>query len=278
MAESFIILFRETLEAALVIGVVLATLKRFGIKGFHRPVYIGIVLGISASIAGAFLFSRFAGGFTGKSEQILEGFIMLTGAVLLTTMIFWMMKNTHSTKKIEKLVMEKIGTAGKFELLLLVFTAILREGIEAVLFLSAARFASGNSNLTGAVLGMLSAVIFSFFLMAGSLRLNLKLFFTVINLTLILFASGLFASGIHELQEAGLIPVVMANIYNINPPLNLDGIYPLFHEKGYIGSIAKGLFGYDGNPTLIQLIGYTVYIFWAAFVWKKISRDRQINK
>ncbi len=272
MIEGFIILFRETLEASLVIGIVIATFKRQGIKDFHGTVYSAILLAILSSIAGAFLFDRLAGGFTGKGEQIFEGLVMIVSAVLLTTMIIWMLKNSNQGRELRRKLNERISSTYKLGVFFLVFTAILREGIEAVLFLSAANFATGNNNLTGALLGMAAAVAFSILFLAGTWRLNIRVFFTVINITLILFASGLFSSGIHELQEAGWIPVLREDVFNINPPVLPDGSYPLLHEKGYIGSIAKGLFGYNGNPSLLELAGYAFYIVSASFAWLKISR------
>ena len=92
MIANFIITFRETLEAALIVGIILGYLVRTKQTKYNKTVYMGVVTGIIASIIGAFLFVRLAGGFEGKAEQIFEGITMLFGAFLLTTMILWMMK------------------------------------------------------------------------------------------------------------------------------------------------------------------------------------------
>lgn len=101
MIPSFIITFRETLEAALVVGIVLSYLYRVKQTKHNNIVYAGVISGIVASIIGAILFTALAGGFTGRSEEIFEGITMLAGALLLTTMILWMMKQKHIAKKLE---------------------------------------------------------------------------------------------------------------------------------------------------------------------------------
>src|SRR3989338_78991 len=101
MLESFLVTSRETLEASLVVGIVLAYLNRTNNQNYRKTVYYGIGFGILASILSAFIFLFFAGGFNGKAEQIFEGITMLIGAFLLTTMILWMMRQRHIAKEIE---------------------------------------------------------------------------------------------------------------------------------------------------------------------------------
>src|SRR3989344_4021212 len=124
MIESFIITFRETLEVALIVGIILGYLSRTKQTRFNNIVYIGVVFGIVASIIGAFLFNYLAGGFTGRAEEIFEGITMLVGAVLLTTMILWMMKQKHIAKELEQKVATEIGEAHKFGIFSLVFIAV----------------------------------------------------------------------------------------------------------------------------------------------------------
>jgi high-affinity iron transporter len=137
MISSFIITFREALEAALIVGIILSFLARTNQTKYNNVVYLGVVSGVVGSVIGAFLFNHIAGGFSGKAEEIFEGFTMLIGAVLLTTMILWMMKQKHIAKELEEKVSVEITKVHKFGLFSLVFVAILREGIETVIFLSA---------------------------------------------------------------------------------------------------------------------------------------------
>ena len=266
MLQSFIILFRETLEVALVIGVVLGYLVRSGQSTYKRSVYLGLAAGVGASALGALAFQLLAGGFSGRAEEIFEGVTMLAGALLLTTLILWMIRKSAQAKELERKVADKISGTRKAGLFLLIFFSVLREGIESVIFLSAARFASGENNLLGAGLGLAAAVVLGVLLFRGVLRINLKSFFTVTNLLLIFFAAGLVAGGVHELQEAGAILIVVEHVWDINPGVTGES-YPTFHENGLIGSIAKGLFGYNGNPSLIEVLVYIAYMIGILVLW-----------
>ncbi len=276
MIAEFIITFRETLEAALVVGIILSYLYKTKQSKYNNVVYIGIIFGIVVSIIGAFLFNFLAGGFEGKAEKIFEGITMLIGAVLLTTMILWMMKQKHIAKELEQKVGLKIDSAQRFGLFFLVFISILREGIETVIFLGAASFISTNSTMFGAIMGILAAIFLGYAIFVGSMKVNLKKFFNITSILLILFAAGLVAHGVHELQEASIIPTLIEHIWDINPPLNSDGTYPLLHEKGYIGSVLKGLFGYNGDPSLIEVLSYLIYIIIVIFLWRNIEKVHKV--
>ena len=266
MLQSFIILFRETLEVALVIGIVLGYLVRSGQNMYKRSVYLGLAAGVGASALGALAFQLLAGGFSGRAEEIFEGITMLAGALLLTTLILWMIRKSAQAEELERKVADRLSGTRKAGLFLLIFFSVLREGIESVIFVSAAGFASGQNNLLGAGLGLAAAVVLGLLLFRGALRINLRSFFTITNLLLILFAAGLVAGGVHELQEAGAIPIVIEHVWDINPSVTGDG-YPVFHENGLIGSIAKGLFGYNGNPNLIEILVYLAYMIGIAVLW-----------
>ena len=272
MIESFIITFRETLEVALIVGIILSYLIKTKQAKYNNIVYMGIVFGIVASIIGALLFNYLAGGFAGRAEEIFEGITMLVGALLLTTMILWMMKQKHIARELEQKVAAKIAETYKLGLFLLVFVAVLREGIETVIFLGAASFVSTNNTLIGALIGVIAAVFLGYLIFVGSMKINIKKFFNITSILLILFAAGLVAHGVHELQEANIIPMGIEHVWDINPPVNPDGSYPLMHEKGYIGSIFVGLFGYNGNPSLIEVLSYLFYLAIVFVLWKNIEK------
>ncbi len=271
---SFIITFREALEMALIVGIILSYLAKIKQTKYNPVVYTGIATAIIASIGVALLFNFIAQGFTGRTEEIFEGITMLVGALLLTTMIFWMMKQTHIANQLQNSVAIELSKTHKFGLFLLVFVAILREGIEMVIFLGAANFASTQGGLAGALTGLFLAIAMGFLIFIGSLRINLKRFFSFTSVLLILFAAGLVAQGIHELQEAKIIPTVIEHIWDINPLVHTDNSYPLLHEKGYVGSILKGLFGYNGNPALIEVLSYITYGTIVFILWRRISKKR----
>jgi len=274
MIASFIITFREALEAALIVGIVLSYLARTEQTRYRGLVFLAVGAAVAASLAGAAAFTRVAGGFTGRAEEIFEGATMLLGAALLTTMILWMMSQRGIAADLSAKVATEVAQAHRLGLFLLVFVSLLREGIETVIFLGAASLAAGSS-LLGAVGGLLSAAVLGYLIFAGSRRLELKKFFTVTSVLLILFAAGLVAQGVHELQEARVLPVLLEHLWDINPPLDADGSYPLLHENGYVGSILKSLLGYNGNPSLLEVAGYLLYLLLVVALWRRITRRRE---
>lgn len=272
MIPEFIIGFRESLEAALIAGIILSYLAKTSQEKYNRVVYLGIIAGIIASIIGAFLFEAFAGGFEGTAEQLFEGITMLIGAALLTTMILWMMKQKHIALELQQKVSEKISQAQKFGLFSLVFIAVLREGIETVIFLGAASFVSAGNNLIGAFAGIILAIVLGYLLFVSAKKINIKKFFNVTSVLLVLFAAGLVAHAVHEFEEAGVLNPIVEHVWDINPAQNPDGSYPLLHENGVIGSVFKGLLGYNGNPSLLEALSYIAYLVLAFILWKNIER------
>src|SRR3989338_11182415 len=180
MIESFLITSRETLEAGLVIGIVLAYLNKTNNHDYKKTVYYAVAFGILASVLAAFTFTSFAGEFEGATEQIFEGITMLIGAFLLTTMILWMMQQRHLAKEIEGKVEQHIQSAqplfSHMGIFLLVGIAILREGVETVIFLNAVNFASGM-NFIGGLLGILTAIIICYLFFIGFKKNKLKKMF-----------------------------------------------------------------------------------------------------
>src|SRR3989344_9043477 len=191
MLESFLVTSRETLEASLVIGIVLAYLNKTNSHDYKKTVYYGIFFGIIASILAAFMFTIFAGDFEGKAEQIFEGTTMLIGAFLLTTMILWMMRQRHIAKEIHSRVEKHISNSrpfmSHFGIFTLVFIAIIREGTETVIFLNALNYASGLS-FVGGTLGIVAAIIIGYLFFVGTRKINIKKLFSISSILLILFA------------------------------------------------------------------------------------------
>lgn len=275
MAAALLITLRETLEAALVTGIVFGYLNRTNQTQYKKYVWSGIVAAIALSLLGAWGFTVIAGGFEGTAEALFEGVTMLIGAALLTTMILWMMQQQGKMAKLKERIATHVDNARKWELFGLVFFAVLREGIETVIFLNAVFIATESGGATGAVLGIVIALVLGYALYKGSLKMNIKHFFTVTSILLILFAAGLVAHGVHELQEAYVIPVVAEHIWDINPPVVEEGVYPALHEKGAIGGILKGLFGYNGNPNLLEVLAYIIYLVVIVGIYKKMVPSKK---
>lgn len=257
----FIITFRETLEAALVAGIVLSYLSRIGHRNWSSVVYWAIAAAVISSIILGYAFEVFFGGFTGKAEEIYEGIVMLIAAGLITWMILWMMKVKSELKNhLHKSVDKHIETESKLGIFLLVFVAVLREGIETVLFLQASAAQAGGNSIIAASLGIIIAIALGYMLFSGLRKVSLKHFFNITTVLLVLFAAGLVAHGIHELQEAGWVPILIEHVWDVNPEVITEGVYPALHEKGSIGGLAKGLFGWNGDPSLIEVLSYLLYL------------------
>ena len=276
MIPSFVITFRETLEAALVVGIVLGYLSRTRQTRYSRVVYAGVLAGLAASVVCAGLFAELAGGFTGRAEEIFEGITMLVGALLLSSMILWMLRQRRVAQELETRVAAEVAEANRFGLFSLVAVAVLREGIETVIFLRATSVFSSGNNLFGALAGIAVAVVLGVALFVGTRRIDIKAFFSVTSVLLILFAAGLVAHGVHELQEAQVIPTVVEHVWDINPLANPDGSLPALHEEGYVGSLLKSLLGYNGNPSLIEVLSYLMYLAAVYLIWRK-SRPNVIQ-
>lgn len=276
MVADFIITFRETLEAALIVGIILGYLVKIKQTKYNNVVYIGIVFGILFSIIGALIFSKIAGGFSGRNEEVFEGVMMFIGAMLLTTMILWLLRQKHVAHEIKDKVDTEIAGAHRFGLFLLVFISVFREGIETVIFLGASSIIAEGNSIYGAILGIFAAVILGYAIFVGSLKINIKKFFNITSVVLIFFAAGLVAHSVHEFQEAKIIPMGIEHIWDINPAINPDGSYPVWHENGFIGEILKGLFGYNGNPSLFEIMSYLFYLLFVIILWRNIDKVHKV--
>lgn len=275
MAE-FLVTFRETLEAALVVGIVYTFLVKSERTELLPKLWNGVAAALAASAFSAFIFQLVAGGLTGKAEKIFEGTIMILAAVILSTMIIWMARNKNVSRHIESRARSALtGTLGAgLGIFALAFVLVLREGVETVLFLYGVTINQGGLSLATSVTGGLAAVGIGFLIFSQGRKLPLKTFFNVSSVLLILLAAGLIAHGIHEFEEAGLIPYTGA-LWDINPPRLANGDYPLWHEKGFLGSIAAGLFGWNGNPSLPEVAAWLASVTGITALWRQASSGVQ---
>jgi len=215
------------------------------------------------------------GIFEGTLLTIFEGSVVLIAAGLLTTMIIWMWNaGSKVAQEIEESMEQSVIKQSGVGLALLSFSLVLREGVELSLFSMALVIQEGLVSYLGIVLGLSLAIIIGIGIYKGSLRISLGQLFKWTSIFLILFAAGMVAYGIHELQEAGLLLIGPIEVWNINPPLLPDGSYPLFHDNGLIGGLAKALFGYNGNPSALEVVAYVSYLAIAfGYLWLKQKRD-----
>lgn len=253
MLASFLLSLREGLEAALIIGIVLGVLVKLKRTDLNAVVWRGAGLAALLSLLAAIALNLLGMEFEGKGEEIFEGIAMLLAAGVLTWMILWM-KNHGSTLKNEIEEQTNQATLGKGQnaLFALAFLAVFREGIELALFLLAARLTSSPlQTVSGALLGLISAGILGLILFSSTMKLSLRNFFRATNFLLIIFAAGLVGLGIHEFNEAGIIPSVIEHVWDLNGILS---------DKSEMGLLLKALVGYNGNPSLTEVGAYISYL------------------
>jgi high-affinity iron transporter len=243
---------REGLEASLIVGIVLGYLAKTDNRSYFRMIWLGTAAAVGLSIVtGAALFFT-VGELEGRGEQIFEGIAMLSAVAVLTWMIFWMRKQAVNIKReLEARLAHAIAAGSAIGLASVVFFAVLREGWETALFL----FAVSESSTPlvtgiGAAVGLVLSVSLGVALYFGSRRLNLRQFFTVTGILLIVFAAGLLAHALHEFQEAALLPATIEHVWNTNG---------IVSEDSHVGEFMTALFGYNGDPSALEVgvwIGY----------------------
>ncbi len=260
MLASFLITFREVLEAALIIGIIAAYVAKIGRKDLYRYMNIGIIGAIIASMGVALVFKIIYGELQGTAEQLFEGATAITAAIVLTYMIFWMAGNSKKLKgELQEKIDLSISKGQMFGIAAMSFIAVFREGVETVLFLGTLAISSPVDTLIGFILGAAAVLLLSFVMFKGMYRLDIGRFFKYTSILLILFSAGLTALAVHEFNEAGIMPPVIEHVWDMNPPVNPDGTYPLLHEKGLIGSSLSSLIGYNGDPSFTEVIAYIGY-------------------
>jgi high-affinity iron transporter len=275
-----IVSLREGIEIALILAIMLSYLRGTKQTELKRYIYGGVFLAFISSITVAFVLGAIWGIFEGPTLALFEGSVVLIAAFLLTTMVLWMWQTGSGiASEIEESIAEKTAIKSGVGLLLLSFALILREGVELVLFTTALVIQDGAITYLGIALGLSIALAIGILMYFGSVRVSMKKLFSWTSVLLVLFAAGMIAYGIHELQEAGLLLFGPLELWDINPPLLPDGSYPLLHEKGLIGGLAKSLFGYNGNPSALELIGYLSYIAIVSlyYYWHQIRVESSVE-
>lgn len=286
--QALLITFREGLEALLIVGIITTYLKRVNRPEFTKYVWAGAALAVLASFGMALLFQVVLTGFaTMGSEMYLKIGIMLISAVLLTQMVFWMAKTSRDMKGKVEGKLDQFVTAGNVTgMIMHSFLVVLREGVETVFFFAA--ITGGNIGAAmqgwGAISGLVTAAVVSYFFFKGSMRIPLKTFFKATGAFIILIAAGLLVQGISMMQDLGIIGSVMPHLYDLTwfmPEHPIDyahyvrdtGRTPLL--PGDVGVFFKALFGYSSSPSLEEVLAYVGYF---AAIYLLVGRQNERNK
>jgi high-affinity iron transporter len=256
--SALLISLREGVEMALVVGIVLAYLGQVGARVARRSVWLGTGAAALVSLAALGILVALDAEFTGATEMIFEGSTMLLAAVFLTWMILWMSRHARALKgELQRGVTEALAHGGAaWGLFLLVFFAVVREGVELALLLFAA---PGQGKLLGSVAGLALAAGIGVLIYAFGRRVDLRSFFRFTTIFLVLFAAGLVTHAVHEFVEAGLAG---------GPTLfDLGETLP---DKDGLGAVLRTLFGYSADPTALEGV---IYVGYYVVIWL-LSRTR----
>ena len=219
MLQAFIVTLREGVEAALIVGIVLAYLAKIGRPDLRKPVYAGLAAAFVGSIGLAIVLSRVE-----LNEDSFEGWVMLAAAVFVVTMIIFMMKTGRKLKGEIERKLGTVSTQGSWiGIFSFVFLMVLREGVETVLILAGVSLNTTELlSFLGTLLGVGVAVLFGVMFVKGSVRINLQKFFRVTTVILFFVAAQLIVSGLHELSESGVIASSKEEMALIGPIVRND--------------------------------------------------------
>lgn len=265
MLANFAIGLREGLEAALVIGILVAYLKKQNRQADVKRVALGVFAAILVSLLAGLSLTFLASDAQDGANEMIAGFASLLAVVFVTWMIFWMAKHSRSlpSEMHNKLEQSASGLAVAG----IAFFAVVREGVETSVFLWSATNAAGQGwvSIVGAVLGIATASVIGYGIYRGSLKLNLRTFFAVTSAFLIVVAAGIFAYGIHELEELGWFPFFQDIAYDVSGIVPKDSALEVF---------LKGTISFRSAPTQLQSLVWFAYLVPVSIVFYLRTRRK----
>jgi high-affinity iron transporter len=250
---NFLIGLREGLEAALVVSILVAYLVRTGRRDGLPPVWAGVAIAVGLSIAAGALLTFSTARLSFQAQELIGGGLSIVAVGFVTWMVFWMRRTARHLKGELEGKVQAALVAGGTTLAIVSFLAVGREGLETALFLWAATQAAGSGigPLVGATLGLLVAVAIAYGLYRRSVRLNLAKFFTTTGTLLIVVAAGVFAYGVHDLQEAGVLPGLATLAFDVSAQVPPDSWY---------GTLLRGTVNFTPATTVWQALAWVSYL------------------
>jgi high-affinity iron transporter len=271
MLIPFLIMLREGIEAALMVGIIASYLSQTG-RGTMLPmVWAGVIsasvlclaLGIGLDLASA--------EFPQAQQELFEAVVGVIAVVVLTSMVFWMRKAARSIKaQLHDSVDAALKPGGSgMGLVVMVFFAVGREGLESVFFLLATfQQDVGMAVPIGAILGLLGAIAIGFAIYKGGVKLNLRVFFRWTGVFIVFVAAGLLATAVRSLHEAGLWDGLQAPAFDLSNALPNDSI---------TGTLLAGLFGYNDTPAIGEVLAYVIYLLPALLLFMLPQRQPAVR-
>ncbi len=255
MLIAFLIMLREGIEAALIVGIVASFLKQSGHSELMPKVWLGVFLAAAMCLGIGYGIHSVTGEIPQKEQELVVGVIGLVAVAMLTYMILWMKKAARSMKQqLQDSVQTALnrGNGQGWALVGMAFLAVAREGLESVFFLLAVFQQSPTWSMpVGAVLGLLAAVVIGALIYQGGMRLNLAKFFRWTGAFLIVVAAGLVAGSLRALHEAGVWNHLQEVVFDSSKYL---------HEDSPLGVLLGGFFGYTDHPTQGEVLAWLLYL------------------
>ena len=256
MLPTFVIGLREGLEAALIVGIVAAFLRKQGRRDLLRPVLVGVGVALLLCVAIGVALKLYSQNLPQRQQEGLETVIGLLAVGMVSYMVVWMRRNSRNLKgQLEGLAADAMnGTSGAGRaMVLMAFLAVIREGVETVVFALAAFNESGSGSGAGAglLLGIAVAVALGYGIYRGGVRLNLSKFFRATGLVLVLVAAGILVNALHTAHEAGWLDVGQSS------PVDLTAVV----RPGTVqASLLTGMLGIQAHPALVEIGGWLLYL------------------
>ncbi|MFD0358428.1 iron uptake transporter permease EfeU [Streptomyces sp. NPDC127110] len=254
MFGNYLIGLREGLEASLVVCILVAYLVKTGNRAALRPVWLGIGIACGLSLAFGALLEFGTQELTFQAQELLGGSLSIISVGLVTWMVFWMKRTARHLKAELHGKLDSALAMGTGALVATAFLAVGREGLETALFVWASVRASGEGSsapLIGVLLGIATAIVLGWLFYRGALKINLAKFFKWTGGMLVVVAAGVLAYGVHDLQEAEFLGGLNDRAFDISSVIAPDSWY---------GVLLKGVFNFQPDPTVYQLVVWSLYL------------------
>ncbi len=253
MFANYLIGLREGLEAALVVSILVAYLVKSNRRDRLGPVWLGVGGAVALSLAFGAVLTFTSNQLSFTAQEAFGGTLSIIAVAFVTWMVFWMRRTARSLSSELRGQMDAALAVGTGALTLTAFLAVGREGLETALFIWSAVQATGENSepVIGAALGLATAVVLGYLFYRGALTINLAKFFRWTGAVLIVVAAGVLAYGIHDLQEAGILPGLNSLAFDVSSTIPPGSWY---------GTLLRGTVNFTPATTWLQAIGWLLYI------------------
>ena len=272
MLTALLIMLREGFEAALVVAIVYAYIRRIGRRDLVVPMWQSMAAAAALSVAVGVVIHLTVQNLTGRPRLLAFAAVSLLAVVVLTWMIFWMRRQAHLIKgELQHGIDQAIASRGDVRLAVMTvaFLAVAREGLEAALFLTAAATTEdGWAVLVGGLIGLAGASALGALVVLGGRRLPMRQFFTVTGLILIVFAAGLVSRTVLWLQAAGELGTVWNNVYDLTA-------YRWLTVSTESGKFLGAMFGWDPRPSIEQVVAYLAFLVTVSWLFLRTPRTAE---